>query len=112
VRRTRHIVALVLAVLPAFTACDTILHRNGSVRSITIRPNISVLKVGSTVEFSMEIEMNPGPVAPMPPPFWTISDPNVATVVGGSTTGVSPGRATLTANFGGKSATRVLQVVP
>jgi len=114
VGRTKPIVALMLAVLPVFTACDTILHRNGSVRSITIRPSTSVLKVGSTVEFSMEIEMNPGPVAPMPPPFWTISDPQVASVVGfsGSTTGVSPGRATLTANFGGKSATRVLQVVP
>jgi uncharacterized protein YjdB len=112
VRRTKPIVVLALAVLPVLTACDTILHRNGSVRSITIRPDTSVLRLGSTVEFSMEIEMNPGPVAPMPPPFWTISDPHVASVVGGSTTGVSPGRATLTASFGGKSASRLLQVVP
>ncbi|HEY2941837.1 MAG TPA: Ig-like domain-containing protein [Vicinamibacteria bacterium] len=102
------------AILPTFAACDTILHRNGSVRSITITPNTSVLKVGETAEFSMQVEMNPGPVPPLPPPFWTIDDPRVASVIGfsGSTTGVSPGRATLTASFGGKTATRLLQVVP
>jgi len=112
VGRRKLIVALMSAILPMFAACDTIFQRNGSVRSITITPDTSVLKVGETVEFFMKIEMNPGPVPPLPPPFWTSDGPQVASVIGGSTTGVSPGRATLTAHCGGKTATRLLQVVP
>ena len=71
------------------------------------------MSVGNSLHLSMSVEMGPGPIPPLPAPFWSSTDPAVVTVdLGGVATARAIGEATVVVQFGGKSAMSRITVDP
>jgi hypothetical protein len=71
------------------------------------------MSVGNSLHLSMSVEMGPGPVPPLPSPFWSSTNTAVVTVdFSGVVTARAIGEATVVVQFGGKSATSRITVDP
>jgi uncharacterized protein YjdB len=91
------------------TGADGIAH----VRSLTIAPTDSHMKVGESLHLSMSVEMGPGAIPPLPSPLWSSTNPGVVTVdLGGVATARTIGDAIVVVQFGEKSATSRITVEP
>ena len=93
------------------------------ISGVTIRPGVSEIKAGDTVDFQAQLQLSPPDgippqIAPPPPgtsydAIWETDDPAVATVTpGGRLTARAPGEVTLSVRFFGMSATRMLRIIP
>jgi len=90
---------------------------------VTILPDVSEMKVGDTIDFQVQLQLDPPgglppKIAPPPPgtsfgPFWETDNPAVAAVTsGGRLTALRAGEATLSVGYLGRSATRMLRIIP
>jgi uncharacterized protein YjdB len=101
------------ATCPTTVTASTVTPATATILSVTILPDIREMKVSDTAVFYAQVEMSPGIPPPGPPPSWRIDNPEVATVEqGGKVTPVTVGQLTLSVNFRGVGATRLLRVVP
>jgi uncharacterized protein YjdB len=111
--------ALVLIVM--CTACGgnpagpagAISTNTATIISVQIVPSTTALKVGATEQFSMTETMSSGVPPPCPAPYWSVTDPAIATAtLSGLVTAIAPGRTTLTLLFCGKTDARRLEIAP
>jgi len=88
----------------------TVLPEPVTVASITASTSATTITVGETATVTATIVYSDGSTGPFN--LWTSSNPSVATVIpAGTVTGVAVGTATMTATYGGQSASVVITVV-
>lgn len=108
---------------PVCRAKPTAQFEAAKISGVTIRPGMSDIKVGDTVNFQAQLQLSPPEgippqIAPPPPgtsydAIWETDDPAVAAVTpGGRLTARAPGEVTLSVRFFGMSATRKLRIIP
>jgi len=107
---------VISALLVALTVvgCGPTAPSTRQLTSITIVPDVSLLKVGTVTQFSYdETWVGDGGPPPGPPPAWSMSDDSIAKVdLSGRVTAITPGTTSLTVKLFNQTDNRVLQVMP
>jgi trimeric autotransporter adhesin len=83
-----------------------------TVASVTLSPGSATIIAGQTASFTAQPKDAAGNAVNGIVVGWSISDPNVASVVTGTVTAARPGQATLTATAGNVSTTAAITVIP
>ena len=108
---------------PVCRSTPTLEVQAARITGLTIRPDVSEIKVGDMVDFRAGLQLTPPDAPPpqVPPPrpgtsddpAWETDDASVAAVTsGGRLTARAPGEVTLSVRFFGMSATRTLRIIP